>query len=163
MIRANPIAVTRGWRDLCSIIPLAQKRARTRSRIYRTRRYERETERAKCFCVALYRRRRGRRLPIGGFRGLEAICPLLRCYLFICPPVIYCITYVWIRVIYPNRAIKIPARADTSGIIRSSKQDCPDDSDFSDPPPSFPHPSSTSPLLAPFLGRSRCGQSREPF
>lgn len=47
--------------------------------------------------------------------------------------------------IYPGRAIKIPARADTSGIIRSSKQDCPDDSDFRGPPPSFLHPSSVSP------------------
>lgn len=35
----------------------------------------------------------------------------------------------------PGWAIKIPARADTSGIIRSSKQDCPDDSDFRGPPP----------------------------
>lgn len=47
--------------------------------------------------------------------------------------------------IYPGRVIKIPARADTSGIIRSSKQDCPDDSDFRGPPPSFLHPSSVSP------------------
>jgi len=42
--------------------------------------------------------RRGRRRPIGGFRGLEAICPPLCCYLFICPPVIYGGPYVWIRI-----------------------------------------------------------------
>lgn len=67
--------------------------------------------------------------------------------------------------IYPERTIKIPARADTSGIIRSSKQDCSDDSDFRDPPPSFLLPSSVSPshsaTTRPFLVE-RCGQSRKP-
>lgn len=69
--------------------------------------------------------------------------------------------------IYLDQAIKIPARADTSGIIRSSKQDCSDDSDFRGPPPSFLHTLRRSALRTvttrPFLiERSRYGQSRKP-
>ena len=60
-------------------------------------------------------------------------------FLFIRPLYMAAHTYGY-AFIYPGQAIKIPARADTSGIIRSSKQDCPDDSDFHGP-----HPSSVSP------------------
>lgn len=56
--------------------------------------------------------------------------------------------------ICPGRAIKIPARADTSGIIRSSKQDCPDDSDFRGPPPFD---------SAPFVGQPFALSSLAPF
>lgn len=64
--------------------------------------------------------------------------------------------------IYPDQAIKIPA--DTSGIIRSSKQDCPDDSDFRSFPPSFLHPSSVSPSHchhSPLPCRTILADSRE--
>lgn len=67
--------------------------------------------------------------------------------------------------ICPGWTIKIPARADTSGIIRSSKQDCPDDSDFRGPPPFVSAPfvlALRTVVTRPFLvGRSRCGQSRK--
>ena len=60
-------------------------------------------------------------------------------FLFVRPLYMAAHTYGYASI-YPGQAIKIPARADTSGIIRSSKQDCPDDSDFHGP-----HPSSVSP------------------
>lgn len=74
----------------------------------------------------------------GGWRLFVHRCVVT--FLFARPLYMAAHTYGY-SSIYPDRAIKIPARADTSGIIRSSKQDCPDDSDFRDPPPSFLHPS----------------------
>lgn len=56
--------------------------------------------------------------------------------------------------IYPGRVIKIPARADTSGIIRSSKQDCPDDSDFRGP---------STFVSAPFVGQPFALSPLAPF
>lgn len=67
-----------------------------------------------------------------GFRAeggrLEAICPPLCVVTFLFARPLYMAahsTYGYASI-YPDQAIKIPARADTSGIIRSSKQDCPD-------------------------------------
>lgn len=134
------------------------------------RRYGKEKARGrtKHFFVVLYCRRRGRRRPIGGFRGGWRLF-VHRCvvtFLFARPLYMAAHTYGYASI-YPDWAIKIPTRADTSGIIRSSKQDCPDDSDFRGPPPSFLHPSSVSPSHCyrsrPFLvKRSPCGQSRKP-
>lgn len=137
--------------------PSVQKHARTRARIHahtyactdiKERERERggswrKRERTKRFCVALYCRRRGRRQPIEIFGGWRLfVHRYVVTFLFARPLYMAAHTYGYASI-YPGRAIKIPTRADTSGIIRSSKQDCPDDF--------VPRPSTFVP--APFVGQ----------
>lgn len=119
-------------------------------------------------CVALYRRRRGRRRPIGGFRGLGAICPPLRCYLFICPPVIYGDTYVWIRVHISRPGHKNTSREPIRRVLLEAQNK------IARTTPTFValhlrfrtlrrSAALRAAAFTPFLAeRSRCGQSREP-
>lgn len=98
-----------------------------------------------------------------GIAGLSAVfggCRLfVHCYVvtFLFARPLYMATHTYgyeYASIYPDQAIKIPARADTSGIIRSSKQDCPYDSDFRSFPPSFSAPFVGQPLVLPSLAPS---------